>query len=180
MLILPAVLGWGFVGPLSAQRDSVSDLHVGDRLRVTAPTLGWVEWTGTLRAVGPDTLWIEPYGSFPRALPTARIERLERAIPTHGHGRIGAWVGGIGGVAVGAVIGMRRQREMASDCIPVGVAVACRSRSDGYRWWFLGSDWVLPSMTGFLGGAAGGVAGWLLGSLLRAGGWVSVDGVGPR
>jgi hypothetical protein len=78
-------------------------LAAGQRVRITAPTLGLKRQVVTLDAVGGDTLLLG--GDAVRAIPLTSVERLEVFEGRHGHPWRGAGVGFLVGAVTGAVLG---------------------------------------------------------------------------
>lgn len=88
---------------VSAQADDQRVLMVGDRVRVTAPSLSPRRIEGTLVATDRDSLTV--YSADARVgVPRSRIDKLEVARGTKSHLRTGALLGMAAGLAGGIVL----------------------------------------------------------------------------
>jgi hypothetical protein len=91
----------------------------GDRVRVTAPTVGRDPLVGTLDELRADTcvLWIEG-GAEPLALPLGSVTSLEvsrgRKSNTLAGAGIGLLIGGVGGTTLGLVVGLQCEGDCPS------------------------------------------------------------------
>jgi hypothetical protein len=75
-------------------------LDAGDRLRITAPSIAEHRPTGTLAAIGVDTLWLRNPTGRRYAVPLARVTRIEVNPGRRSRAKFGALMGMvIGGTA---------------------------------------------------------------------------------
>lgn len=143
-------------GPVGAQaRPSIQD---GDRIRVTAPSLGMAEAECDVARV--DEAEAQVYcdgGRVLTGLPWNSIERLDVSVEKKGR----AVVGGVLGFAAGAAVG----------------AIVATAATDEDDWLFSTEDVMGPAIVGF--GLAGGIVGALIGNSLKRDVWTPAPRPGP-
>ena len=104
-----AVLIAMVAGRAAAAQEAAPDtaeIAPGDAVRITAPALGLDKWKGWYVSAGFDSVTVRAADSSVKTLPLEKIARLEvnhGNIPSKGNAGVGAVLGGLSGVLLGAI-----------------------------------------------------------------------------
>jgi hypothetical protein len=106
MLSVGAIVGAGLVSVGAASPDdsaSLAPVHIGDRVRVSAPSVSDTRIRGTLVALDEETLIVAPEGKTPQIeMSRSQVTRLQVSRGKRSHWVAGAVTGVVGGLALTA------------------------------------------------------------------------------
>ncbi len=146
------------MGPGSVEAQGPPPIDRGDRIRITAPSLGMAETECDVARVDEtEALANCDGGDILTAIPWNSMEKLDVSVEQKGRALVGGLVGLGAGAALGAI-----------------VASAATSEDD----WLFSTDEVMgPAILGF--GLAGGLIGALLGNTIKRDVWAPAPRSGP-
>jgi hypothetical protein len=146
------------LSPVSIEAQGRPSIDSGDRIRITAPSLGLAEAECDVARVDEtEALANCDGGDILTAIPWNSVERLDVSVDQKGRALVGGIVGLGAGAALGAIL-----------------ASATTSEDD----WLVSTDEVMgPAILGF--GLAGGIVGALLGNSIKRDVWAPAPRSGP-
>jgi hypothetical protein len=147
---------------LGAQTYSRAGIDVGSRARVTTPGVpGPDRYAGRVVAINPDSLTLDRDGaSAPSVISFSAITKLEVSRGKHPNGWRGAWMGFLGGAAVGTVVGLVTHKPGRGRCS----ILAC---GPDYR----PEKGIEPASGAMLGAIGGTLVGAIAGRMIKSERW---------
>lgn len=128
----------------------------GDRVRLSAPSIGFDRVIATVFALKPDTLWLQHPEAL--AVPIVSITQLDVSRGQESRARQGSVIGLVGGAVIGAIIGIA-QSDWGESFTDI------QDEDEKIERIAIGA---------LVGGIAGAALGALIGSTIRVDKWVAV------